>query len=859
LARLRPGGHVGWVLVVTIALSCLGAGAVRANFSGFTPESPSGALSSAANGTETPIPEVNATPVPDGALDLDGRLDEPAWQNAPGANGFRMWDPDRGAPASEPTVFKVLYDEGAVYFGVACYETDPSRIASCLSRRDQFNNSDVVSINIDPYFDRTTGYSFQVNPLGVQMDAFLFNDVDQDPDWDAVWQAETYRDDDGWYVEMRIPFSSIRYKPSASMTWGLQVSRTLQQRGEQTSWVIWDRETRGYVSRFGELHGLENVSAPRQLELLPYFVERAENGPGRSGLLSTQILGGDIKYGVTADLTLNATIQPDFGQVEADPAEVNLSPFETQFEEKRPFFVEGSRYFQHPDFNLFYSRRIGTGNAYSRIRFAGKLTGRTGGGYSIAALFATTDVTEPGQAHNLFKSGSQKSHYAVARVGKDLSEGAFRFNLMGTAAIHTADPAVYGITASREAYTGGLDFDLNFKNREFNIQGSMVGSFIDPEVVGTVPVERSYGTGGALDIRRRGGTLQGGIYGRWESDDLQLNDLGFLSAPDEINTGFWLTRILSSDGTDGFINRGEMNLNFWNVWLYGGRTGHDAATGDVVWSYGPGHPQWTGGNVNGWAQFKSYWEGWFGIEFQKEGTQRYETRGGPLISEPRTYGFWLGSNTDSRKRFVPWIEGNYYWDRARNYSANLSVGTRWAQTSAVNHQLSVGWHRRIDDTQYLETVNLAERPGGRGIGGRSYVFGAIDQTTLDLTLRSSLLFTRNQSLELYLQPFVSEAAFTNGRELAAPDTYDLIPYNEPGWQVGANDFRYTSLNVNLVYRWEYRPGSTLFLVWTHARETRIIRGQTRSGAYEGGLDPGALFDNQPENVFLIKATYWIPL
>lgn len=809
------------------------------------------------------MPYVEAQEITEGSIVLDGKLDEPIWRNAPSAGGFQKWDPDRGGIPSEETVFKVAYDADAVYFAVACLENDPANISSNLARRDRFSNSDLVSIYIDPYHDKTTGYNFKVNPEGVLIDAYMYNDGNNDTDWDAVWQAETYHDEDGWYTEVRVPFSSIRYRPAESMTWGLQVYRYMHGRGEDTAWVIWDRETRGFTSRFGELRGIRNVNSPRQLELLPYFIQssldRSMTGPD-DNIDNLSNFGTDIKYGVTADLTLNATIQPDFGQVEADPAVLNLSPFETFFNEKRPFFIEGSRFFQHPDFNLFYSRRIGTGNANSRIRAASKLTGKMAGNFSVAALMATTDVTGHGQAHNPFKVGEQKNHYFVGRIGREFKGGIHRINLMQTVANKTGDREEVGNFRSREAYTTGLDFDLNFHDRDYNIQGSMVGSIIDPESTGDIQAEKIYGTGGALDVRKYGGDLRGGIYGRWESDKLNLNDLGFLSAPDEINTGFWGSTDYNPDGESKIFNRANFNVNYWKSWLYGDRQGFDQTTGDLVWSYERGHRQNQGGNFNGWMQYKNFYETWWGIEYMWEGTQRYETRGGPLMSEPTTYGGWYGGTTDTRKDLRFEIDGNYFRDVEDNVTWRIGTGINWNQSDKLNHSLWINFRDRTDDTQYLETVDLSDRPGGQGIGGLSYVFGEIAQQTLDITLRTNVLFSRSQSLELYMQPFITVGDYTNARELAKADSYDLVPYAEAGYEAADNDFSFSAFNLNAVYRYEYRPGSTFYLVWAHGRSGYMERSFASSPSqFENSLSTDELFNNEPENLFLAKVSYWFSL
>jgi hypothetical protein len=857
---------IGISAAILIGAACFAASPAVA-FEGFTP-SPPGAGADSADGSKAVAPTIRAHRLNGGGeLRIDGKLDDNAWKTIEAGQGFRVWDPDRGASPSQQTVFKVAYDEGAIYFGVACLESDPSKISANLARRDRDSKSDLVSIYIDPYFDRTTGYNFKVNPLGVQLDSYIYNDGDRDDDWDAVWEAATSRDANGWYAEIKIPFSAIRYKTGQSMTWGLQVYRYMQSRGEDTAWVIWDRNAHGLVSHFGTVTGIEGIRPPRQMELLPYVVQRSTD-PAMEGpedeIDGFQNAGADLRYGITGDLSLNATVQPDFGQVEADPAVLNLSPFETFYDEKRPFFIEGSRFFEHPDFNLFYSRRIGTGDVNSRIRYAAKLTGKTWGGVSIAALAASTDITEEGQAHNLFKNGSQLSRYAVARLGKEFSGGRNRFNIMQTAVLNTANRDQYGDAASHEAYTTGFDFDLNSPNRQFNAQGSIVGSIIDPETSASDPSITGapvYGTGGALDLRKRGGALQGGVNGRWEASRLQINDLGYLQSPDEISSSAYLYYPYDPKGKSKTFNRGELNLNAWRSWIYAPRAGYDVATGAEAWSYGAGHPQYSGVQLNGWFQFRDYKEAWWGMSYNAEGTHRYETRGGPLIREPLTYGGWLGGTTDTRKSLNFMLEGSYYRDTALNASTDVTLTTKWKQSSAVNHNLAIGYHLRVDDTQWLDNVDLASRPGGIGIGGVSYVYGDINQKTIDVTLRSNILFTRTQSLELYAQPYLSVGDYTRVRELIRPDSYDFYTYLEPGYVASNFDFSYAEVNINAVYRWEYRPGSAFYLVWTQGRNRYDERAYHSSdpNGFNNDIGNGDLFKNEPENTLLAKITYWFAI
>ncbi len=452
-----------------------------------------------------------------------------------------MWEPDRGKTPSEETVFKVALDDDAIYFAVACPEKDATKISKKLSRRDKFSNSDLVSVYIDPYHDRSTGYNFRVNPLGVQTDAYIYNDGERDDDWDAVWQGEVSR---GRRRLVRRDPHPVLGDPLPTRSRHLGTAGLPLHARPRRGHRVGDLESRAERVREPVRHPHRSGACPppRQLEILPYALGRATDPVaerGDDGIDGFGNFGADLKYGVTSDLTLNGTLQPDFGQVEADPAELNLSPFETFFEEKRPFFIEGSRFFQQPVFTMFYSRRIGTGDANSRIRYATKLTGKTKSDVSLAVLAASTDVTGEGQAHNFLKSGDRTARYFVTRVGKEFAQGRYRFNVMQTAALKSADRATYGDFASRDAYTTGMDFDLKFKDRKYRMIGNFAGSVVDPAELADDPRAglARYGTAGHLEAQRNGGKIRASAWGHWESDRFDPNDLGYLQSPDEINTG----------------------------------------------------------------------------------------------------------------------------------------------------------------------------------------------------------------------------------------------------------------------------------------------------------------------------------
>jgi hypothetical protein len=870
---MRSSRALGFPLLV-ILLHLLSVPA-RAYFGSFSPDgaqSP-GPTTSSPSGD---VPTIEALRLgPDASISLDGRLDDAVWSEAAGATGFRTWDPERGAPGYQSTVFKVAYDQDAVYFAFACAEPDPKKITKKLARRDRESDSDGVGVYLDPYHDLSSGYFFFVNPVGVQQDGTIFDDGQEDTGWDTVWQAETFQDADGWYAEMRIPFSSIRYRSDIT-TWGLNAFRKIHARGEMDAWVVWDRETPGFVSRFGHLAGIEGVRPPRQLALLPYLLARATDPstPAPEEMDHYQNFGTDLMYGITSNLALNATIQPDFGQVEVDPALLNLSPFEIPLEEKRPFFTEGSRLFAQQAFELFYSRRIGIGDENSRIRGAAKLTGKTEDGVSVGTLVAVTDVTGHGQNHNPLIGGTPQTNFFIGRVGKEFQGGKRRIGVMQTVVARPGGRDLYGDLGSREAYTTGADFSLLMKDRRYRVNGSFVGSVISPEAFAADPAvepSRGYGTGGFLGAQRNGAVWSGSVSGRWTTARLDLNDAGYLRSPDNINGSVWLQWRANPDRSNRLFRRGNVNFNANPSWMYAGRAGRDLHTGEEIWSYGQGHPSLSSTNLNAWTQLRSFWEVFGGFSYQFEGTQRYETRntvrlqgggqanipgGGPLIGEPATYSSWLGFGTDSRKPCVFSCEGSYSIDRKMNVVKSIDANVGWNQAVGIRHEFGVHLETRRDDTQHLDNF---ENPGG-GIGGVSYVFGEIHQETLDATLRTSVLFSRSQSLEVYAQPYLTNGSYVGARELEQPDTYDLVPYVAEGFDYRAYDFRYAAMNVNAVYRWEYRPGSTLFLVWTHRRAGYTDRVSTSNPAgFDNSIQTQALFNNEPENMLLAKVTYWLPI
>ena len=842
----------------------LGIASPASALTGFDPHGSGPGYPDCANGRKTEPPSLPAYRVTNGGVHVDGRLTEEDWVAAPAATGFTQFEPDRRGEPSDETVFKVLYDDDALYVGVACLRGNGQPVTSCLSRRDHITSSDLIRVYVSPYHDMVTGYHFRINPDGVMEDYYNYGDLYHDVSWDGVWQADTHVDDGGWYAEMRIPFSILRYRASESMTWGFNIFQHIMSNGQRTAWSNWDRDQQGFMSRSGTITGITGIRAPRQLEIMPYTVgsitDPAITGDG-DDLDSYGNAGADLKYGVTPDLTLNATFQPDFGQVEADPSVLNLSPYETFYDEKRPFFVEGAQFFFHPDFTAFYSRRIGTGSENSRIRYAGKLTGKTAGDLSTAVMVAATDETGEDRAHNPFRSGQNRANYTIGRFGKQFHGGMHQINLMQTAVIRDADTFD---EMTRNGYVTGGDFELNFKDRMYQATGSFVGSIVDSlrnPLDSSVDPAPTYGTGSRLEFEKTSGKWRFALTTRHQSDELDINDLGYITNPDHKAVQGWVTRVFNADDNGrSLITYGSLHLRYYRSWIWAERHVTDPDNpATTLWSYDRGHGLLSTLDFEGNLDTRDCWGAWCGLTYNDDYTDIFSTRWaedgqrGPLMSRPREYLAWAGFYTDSRKNLRMDMNIQHGRDRAGGREFTVEGSSYWIQNSQMNHTLSGRFSKRHLDAQWVG--NFAN-PGG-GIGGTSYVFAELDQRLWDLTLRSSLQFSRDASLELYLQPFLTVGSYANTRELAAPDTYDFRPYN---YDASAQDFSYGAVNLNMVYRWEYAPGSTVYLVWTHTRDRFDCRGDpSMAGNFDNGFGTKPLFDNEPENRVMIKLSYWFSL
>lgn len=832
-------------------------------------------LSARAASTAPTARAIAATPMPPGAtaILIDGEPNEAAWQSAPMISNFVQRRPAEGAAPSYPTEARVLFDTANLYVAIEAIDPEPSKIVGHLSRRDTLTASDWLSIYIDSYHDRRTGYEFGVNPAGVKYDRYLFNDTSSDISWDAVWDAAVTRSPRGWRAEFRIPFSQLRFNPATSSTFGFAISRILARADEASTWPLLPRSASGFVSSFGELTGLTFTQPLKRLEIAPYLLSQITTKPvERGNPLSKSpdpsgTVGLDMKYALAPGLTFTGTINPDFGQVEADPAVVNLSGFETFFPEKRPFFVEGSGTFSFDiDCNdgectgLLYSRRIGrsphryadapaggfaSAPSNTTILGAGKLTGRLGA-FSIGALSAVTSRENATIAFNGAESKSPvepATAYSVVRANREFANQS-RIGFMATSTNRSLTDELKFLP--KNAVTGGADFDWRI-GKQYSVAGYWAGSSVRGTADAIAAIQRStvhsyqrpdadsfsydptrtslQGQSGSLSISKIAGRhARFNSNVSYKSPGFEINDLGFLERADEISQNNWFQ--LRSDTPNAWRRSINVNFNQWAGWNY---------DGDL---------RFGGGNINAHVTLTSNWSFGGGYNVQVRGYADRLTRGGPGGYVNPMRNFWGYVNTDSRKNFTAAFNGSTYSDGKGSSGVNLGPRLSWRPRTGVSVSASLNYDNSSRDSQWVanETTNNRQR----------YVFGHLEQRTLSLTARVNYTIRPTLTLEVYAAPFVSAGAYStfkelvNGRAERYEDRYAAYAYH------GKPDFNYRAFRSTSVLRWEYRPGSAFFVVWQHGREDFV-----NDGRFQFGQNINDLFATPSTNTFLVKFSRWL--
>ncbi|HET9512493.1 MAG TPA: DUF5916 domain-containing protein [Gemmatimonadales bacterium] len=802
---------------------------------------------------------------------LDGRDDDPAWRRAAPISDFLEFEPNEGKAPRFATEAKVAYDQRNFYVFVRAYDDEPEKILKTLARRDVRPPTDQLKIIIDSYYDRRTGYEFAVSPGGVKRDYLIYDDGFEDGAWDAVWDVATAVDSLGWTAEFRIPLSQLRYANRDAHTFGFGVWRDIERYKERVSWPLYRRQQAGLSSQLGELAGIQGLSSPRRLEVAPYVVTRNVTLPdGPDDFRHEQQLtgGADFKYGVTSNLTLDGTINPDFGQIEADPSVLNLGAFETFFQERRPFFLEGVGLFRFEvncyavndcgRENLFYSRRIGRAPQLSfygdessasatTILGAAKLTGRLHNGLSVGLLDAVTQ-RETGLDGRTMEPAA---NYAVLRATKDFRDGETGIGAIGTMVNRNLDEWTRDFMRS-SAMVAGLDVRHRFLNRRYQISARLIGSHVTGSEAAIAATQRSnvhsyQRPDGPLDFdptrTSLGGDFEqikfgkvGGSMLRFEtsyqrtSPGFEINDLGFLNRADKQNQATWAQLAFNNPAL--FYRRLFWNVNQWHDWT---------AAGLLLDR---------GFNTNVHTELKNSWWLHKGLTLGGIGNVVCDrcARGGPALRTDGIYSGWGGIEGDGRGAVTPgfWFS---YWgsDEGRSHGFSLDPSLRLRISSRLNVSASVGISKNTDDRQWYG--NFVDDVTSQ----THYTFAHLEQRTTSLTGRFDFTATPTLTLQVYASPFISKGTYSNLRELNQPraENYEdrFQPYTaiaDPG------GFNVKEFRSNVVARWEYRPGSALFVVWQQGRShSDPIEGP---GSFSDNLR--TLFDSHPNNTFLIKLSYW---
>ncbi len=838
---------------------------------------------------------------------IDGCSNEAIWQNAPLAGDFIQFEPVNAAAPSQPTAFQIAYDAQNLYVLIRAYDSEPDKIVGRVSRRDEDRQSDRVGIFIDSYHDRRTAFEFTVDAAGSKCDALHSEGGSStDKNWDAVWYVKTGRNDSGWVAEMRIPFSQLRFSDQEEHVWGLEVYRDLHRKKELSIWQPIPKDAAGIVHEFGALAGIRNIAKPHHLELLPYSAAGLHaskidaNNPFSFNRQSNLRAGLDGKIGLASGLTMDFTVNPDFGQVEADPSEVNLTAFETFFQEKRPFFIEGKNIFDYrlmigngdlANDMLFYSRRIGRApqrdldlndDEYAdvpqntSILAAAKVSGKTSNGWSIGMIDAVTedekaDISRSGlRTRETVEPGA---NYWVGRAQKDFGQGRSSLGvLLTTTHRNIHDPALN--VFNRAAYTGGVDFRHQWHNRQYcfdvrtafsHIRGHR-DALLDLQTASTHYFQRPdagyltmdstattlTGNGGFGYVGKIAGHWQFVLAGFWRSPGLDLNDVGYMRRADQIMELFWVGYYY---WTPKWIFR-QINVEAdqWHMWNFGRETIGLGLEGGL-------HTQLT-----------NYWGLDVGWNQQGERLNMSALRGGPGLISPARLGFWWQVQSDNRKSWQISFEGFHsQYDDAVSFYKNYSIAVTLKPSRTLTITAAPNYSHSVDDWQYVDTVGSDVHP--------RYIMANIKQKTLAMVLRLDYCLTPNLTIQYYGQPFVAAGEYsrykrvTQPRAVRAQDRYRLLSDKElcydatdEVYRVDENndgkddysfdkpDFNFRQFRSNLVLRWEYRPGSTVYLVWAQGRT-----GSESAGRFKYDRDLRDLFQVYPENIVMIKFNHWFSL
>ncbi len=855
-----------------------------------------------------PVPPVHAvrstTPIV-----VDGVLDEAVWRGDGAIALPEQSDPHQGARASQQTDVRIAYDDDAIYVGARMWDTHPDSIVARLSRRDNDAGSDYFAVFLDTFRDKRTGYYFALTAADTKMDGTLMNDDWDDSSWDGVWSARARRDSLGWTAEMRIPFSQLRCRGGERMVWGVNFGRVLSRLHEVSKLVYTPRGQSGYVSRFPDLVGLDGIHTTHTYELVPYGTLKAERlvhaagDPFHDGTRWTPAAGGDLRTNVGSKFTLNATVNPDFGQVEIDPAVVNLSDAETYYDEKRPFFTEGlsvfrcgnngaSDYwnFNWPEPTFFYTRRIGRtprGSAPDSAVYADlplathilgalKLTGKPTAQTNLGVLQAVT--REETADYQVF-DGSQHTatvepltSYTVLRGLRSFHDERQGLGVMAMETARALDGTPLVDQMNRNGLVTAVDgWTAMDAKKTWVLSGYAAATRVDgtPARIATLEREPQHyfqrpgrsdlgvdpnatsltGYGARVWLNRQKGPWMSNSAIGALSPGFEVNDLGYGSRSDIVN---------------GDIGLGYMweKPTSWRkyVWVIGALA--------ESWNFAGQHTMnqvflkanleqmnaWT------WVASGGYW---------MQATNDRRTRGGPAMLDPTSWWGDLYWDTNSASKLFLSLEVNPSADVVHSLDVPISPSVTWKPSSRISISGGPTLDYNRQDAQYVTHVT---DPLATATSGGRYVFAHLDQTTMGASLRVDCSLTSNLSVQVYVQPLVSSGRYSDYRELARPGTYDFLRYGRdggstisagddvvadpdgagpaPAFDLGHPDFTFRTVRGDAVLRWEYVPGSTFYVVWTQDRT-----GVIGDGTFSLRPSLSALARTPANNILMVKLAH----
>jgi hypothetical protein len=824
---------------------------------------------------------------------IDGKLDDACWKTGNWEGNFIQFIPDEGGKPSQPTEFNIQYDDRYIYVAMRAHDREPNKIQRYAGVRDEFVGEQ-MGVNFDSYHDRRTGFEFDLTAYGQKIDIVLTNPMLWDVSWNPVWKGKSGMEDSAWVAEMEIPLSQLRYSKETEQVWGLHVWRWIARLQEESDWEKQTLTGPGVLYNFGELHGISNLKKSARVEIMPYalgklstFAKESANPFADKGRDWKGTVGLDAKVGISSNFTMDITVNPDFGQVESDPSVMNLTAFETFYEEKRPFFLEGKTIFNYDfdDLNLFYSRRIGHQPSYSvpfdgtnyvkspdntTILDAVKISGKTADGLSVGILQSLTAAEYAHLDDGLGKTDKTTveplTSYTVARVQKDYNQGTTMIGGMITSTNRFINDAHLDFL-DRNAYTGGLDLLHQWKDKKYYVDARLVGSYVNGSELAIRSLQESSaryyqrpgadylnydttltrlsGSGGKVKIGKGSGLWRYNASLSFLTPGLELNDIGYMQSADAIHEVNEISYFVNQPVS--IFRTYTINLEQFNDWNF---------NGSYVGS---------GAHLSASANFLNKWTLAVNLIGHSRQLDTHILRGGPDMLTPGGFMTFNSLQTDNSKRIMFILNGNYK-TMGENYASSweVSPGVSLRPVNALKIGITADLAGNHDQLQYVNTLSYGS--------DYRYILGTIDQKTMGFTFRVDYSITPELSVQFYGSPFVSRGRYQDFKRITDPMNETFTSryhvFDSPVLSGGAYgldetgdgisdyslynpDFNFHQFRSNLVAKWEFRPGSFLYLVWS---SDRTNPGGDPSSTL--GKSFGQLWNVFPNNIFLIKFSYW---